>query len=98
MRSSTTSGHELANFMRNITDHINAVAMESKDSFGTHGHRDLAEQALEIVLSLSASGKSMDSLSSMIVDDPSNKSIKQKIANTSYEIAKHAKDLLGLLE
>lgn len=98
MRSSSTSGHELERFIRTITDHIDVVLFETKNTFNRHGHGDLADDALNLVSSLSDTKNVMHSLGSKIANDSSNKSLKQKIANISYEIAKHAKDLLGLLE
>lgn len=98
MRSSSTSGHELDKFIHVITDHIDVVIFETKGTFSRHGHRDLADEALNLVSNLSDTKNFMESLGSKIAKDATNKSLKQKIANTSYEIAKYAKDLLGLLE
>jgi F420-0:gamma-glutamyl ligase len=98
MRSSSTSGHELEKFIHVITDHIDVVIFESKGTFNQHGQRDLAEEALDLLSSLSDTKNVLDSLGKKIANDSSNKSVKQKIANTSYEIAKYAKDLLSLLE
>jgi hypothetical protein len=98
MRSSSTSGHELEKIICVITDHIDVVIFESKGTFSQHGHRDLAEDALNLLSSLSDTKNLLDSLGKKIAHDSSNKSFKQKIANTSYEIAKYAKELLSLLE
>ena len=98
MRSSSASGHELAKYISVICEHIDTVMYETRGTFKRHGDRDISEKALYIASDLSDTKNLMDSLGSKIGNDPSNKSLKQKIANTSYEIAKHAKDLLGLLE
>lgn len=84
--------------IRVITDHINVVIFESKGTFSRHGNKDLSEDGLDLVSGLSEASNVMESLGTKIANDSSNKSLKQKIANTSYEVAKYAKDLLGLLE
>ena len=98
MRSSSTSGNEMEKTIRVIADHIDVVIFESKGTFSRHGNNDLSDDGLDLVSGLSEACNVMKSLGTKIANDSLNKSLKQNIANTSYEVAKYAKDLLGLLE
>jgi hypothetical protein len=98
MRSPSSSGPELKHFIRKVIDRIDAVVDESQLTFSKHGDDELVMDANDLIDALSTARSTMDGLVEDIMAESSNKSIKQKIANTSYEIAKTVKELLGLLE
>ena len=98
MRSTSCSGPELKRFISEITDHIGVVVKESDQTFSQHGSSSLVSTATNLLDLLSRAKDTLQQLGDDIMDQPGNKALKQKIANTSYEIAKHVKELLGLLE
>ena len=98
MRLTSTSGYDLQRLIRQVTDRIDGVIFESDNTIRETMDRGIVDEAMDTLSRLSLARDTMDSLADSVVEDSSNKAIKQKIANTSYEIAKHAKELLGFLE
>jgi ABC-type transporter Mla subunit MlaD len=98
MRSASSSGPELKHFIRKVNDRIDAVVEESRLTFSKHGDSELVMDANDLSDTLSRARSTMDGLVEDIMADSSNKSVKQKIANTSYDIAKTVKEHQGLLE
>ena len=98
MRVPGSSGTDLSRSIQKISEHMDRVLRESGPAFQASGDRALGQEASALLESLRGARDRLEGLGYDILEDPESKGVKQSIANTSYEIAKLVKGLLGLLE
>ncbi|KAH6559731.1 hypothetical protein BASA60_003246 [Batrachochytrium salamandrivorans] len=101
MRSASTRGEDLHDLINEIVNFVDNIAYESRGTFdASRGamHPDMRADAEDVISTMIDSRERLLVLCDAIMDNPGNKPVKQKVANSSYEIAKHAKELLAILD
>jgi len=108
MRSSQIHGEEFKQTIQSIIRIVDLVIQSSKGTL-SHVGGNIGERGDSILSDLGTSQGNLGGLGDAMVNDPQNKSIKQKLAACSYEIAKvtlvfihsnqqFVKELISLLE
>lgn len=87
MRNSTTFGPEFKDIIRGITVIVSEVIQVSEGTLKSR-KSEYRERGELILKELGSSNKKLEELGVSMIEQPQNKSIKQKLAASSYEIAK----------
>ncbi|KAJ3044235.1 component of the polarisome [Rhizophlyctis rosea] len=102
MRQQTESGTHYKKTIDSISNTVDEIVLRSRQTLGPGGAAgvgdDTRKQGAVILEVLEGARGKLDELASGIVETPGSKVLKQRIANSSYEVAKHVKELLSLLE
>jgi hypothetical protein len=94
MRQPGPYGKEFMEIVNSIATIVDAVAQESAANLaGSH----IETPSKPIIIQLSTVKDEMKSIGKEMVMEAPTKSLKQKMASCSYEIARHVKELLNLL-
>ena len=88
MRSATTFGPEFKNVIQGITSIVSSVIAVSRNTLATPAGRSYNQQGEHILADLQISNEKLETLGDDMIQSPQNKAIKQKMAASSYEIAK----------
>ncbi|KAJ3378195.1 component of the polarisome [Entophlyctis sp. JEL0112] len=98
MRQTQISGQEFVDTVAQITTTVSAICRESQATLAKPSCTAIRTRGNELVSELlNANGKIGD-LGNQLVLSPTSKALKQKMASSSYEIAKFVKDLIALIE
>lgn len=95
MRQPGPYGRDFLAIVGDISDVVNAVITESK---GTLANTEFGDKAGVILVDLVKVLKQLEGLGQEMVNVSPSKSLKQKMASSSYEIAKYVKELLNVLD
>ncbi|KAI8928422.1 hypothetical protein BC831DRAFT_448651, partial [Entophlyctis helioformis] len=96
MRDTYADGETIQNVMDDVASDIDVMILQT-ENIGRIVDA-LAQDLADTRQSLLASRQTLDSLGEQVLIAPHNRALKQKIANATYELAKHAKALLQLLQ
>ncbi|KAI9021923.1 hypothetical protein DFJ74DRAFT_756687 [Hyaloraphidium curvatum] len=99
MRQSTTYGQDFRDTVSGITNIVDELVDTTQSAFTQPSASHLRSQGEEILKSLRTSNDKLQELGDSIVNTPQTqaKSVKQKLASASYEVAKQVKELINLL-
>ncbi|KAI8810128.1 hypothetical protein BJ742DRAFT_802247 [Cladochytrium replicatum] len=101
MRQTSTLGQEFADTVRTITSIVENLVDVSRSTFANKpsaaSFRGVGESILR---ALEESNRSLDELGTSLINGGPNqsKTQKQRLASSSYEIAKYVKELISLIE
>ena len=98
MRQTTPFGSEFkdtVNEIIRIVDVVNLTARATFDNTSTSPVKSKGEQILDQLIE---NNLKLDELGNAMIANPQSKSTKQKLASSSYEIAKQVKELINLVE
>ncbi len=99
MKQSTSFGSEFQETIGEITSIVALVTDTSRQSLTEpQCPQHIRTEALEILEEMEAVNGKLEDLGQAIITNPDSKNVKQKLASSSYEIAKHIKALISLLE
>ena len=100
MLKSSVTGDELNGVVGKIASCIDKIIYETQGTLdiSTSLSNAIIDEADAIVTDMGDINNELLDLGDDLLEAPGDRGIKQKIANTSYEIAKQSKDLLSLLE
>ncbi|KAI8848661.1 hypothetical protein BC829DRAFT_443611 [Chytridium lagenaria] len=96
MRQSA-NGKEFQDIIIGITRTVNEVIMESDRSIMDVASPDLRDRIKPVLDDLSAANQKLNDLGYAIVEQPQSKTLKQRIASSSYDIAKFVKELISII-
>lgn len=88
MRNSEIFGSELTDIVADITSIVQSLVYSSKQSLGLPTASRIHNDGHLILQDLEYSAQMLETLGASLIIDPSSKSLKQKVATSSYEIAK----------
>ncbi len=97
MRQSTTYGQEFKETIHGITSIVDDITSKSRATFSLPSAVGLKVQGEDVVAKLEASNRRLEELDDEMVDQPQSKTVKQKLASSSYEVARYVKDLISLI-
>ena len=95
MRQPGPYGNDFLGVVQEINDVVDSVVKHSKSVLSKTG---LISSAAIVLNDLTLVSDQLDTLGRDMVRETPSKSLKQKMASSSYEIAKYVKELLNLLE
>lgn len=98
MKHETTTGDDYVstvNGIITIVDHIIAITEGTLEEPAGHPYK---KEGFYIVEELGKANIRLDTLGESIHENPNSKTLKQKLASSSYDIAKYVKELISLLE
>ncbi|KAJ3098420.1 component of the polarisome [Phlyctochytrium planicorne] len=97
MRQSA-NGEEFRDIIAGITRTVNEVIRESDRCTMEVGSDDLRDRTKPVLDDLTAASHKLDDLGYSILEQPQSKTLKQRIASSSYDIAKFVKELISIIE
>ncbi|KAI8911117.1 hypothetical protein EDD86DRAFT_204432, partial [Gorgonomyces haynaldii] len=97
MRQTTPFGPEFKDIVNDIIRIVDLVIDTSSDTFDLPSAARLKKQGNDILDQLAGANTRLDELGEAMIQSPANKSTKQKLASSSYEIAKYVKELISLV-
>ena len=96
MRQSTSFGQDFTDTVNRISNIVENLVKVSRRTLSKNSSiRDRGENILN---DLSSANIKLEELGISMVNSPPSKSLKQKLASSSYEIAKYVKELISLIE
>ncbi|KAI8928418.1 hypothetical protein BC831DRAFT_503408 [Entophlyctis helioformis] len=100
MRDPAALGEDLQDLINEIINFVDNIVYETRGTFDAtrNADPDMRADAEDVLLVMTDVRELLVDHSEDIMDNPANKTVKQKVANSSYEIAKHAKELLAILD
>ncbi|KAJ2998072.1 component of the polarisome [Globomyces sp. JEL0801] len=100
MKDPGATGDELLDYINKVATNVDNIIYETQGTLDTSPEisDQVANEADEIALILSDIRNEFLDLGDIIYDAPNDKTTKQKLANSSYEMAKQAKELLAILK
>lgn len=98
MRQSGTFGHEFHETVTGITGIVENVVSVSQKTLSRPFAAPFRDRGEGILVELGVANTSLTQLGQGLLNSPSSKSLKQKVASCSYEIAKHVKELISVVE
>ncbi|KAJ3102582.1 component of the polarisome [Phlyctochytrium bullatum] len=97
MRQSA-NGEEFRDIIGGITRTVDEVIRESDRSSVELNIPDLRDRIKPVLDDLFAANQKLGDLGYSIIDQPQSKTLKQRIASSSYDIAKFVKELISIIE
>jgi hypothetical protein len=88
MRQKQTFGKEFSETVTGITSVVENVVVKSHKTLLTNEGLEFRKRGTEILKDLSQSNSTLENLGESMISSSSSKSTKQKLASSSYEIAK----------
>ncbi|KAJ3044724.1 component of the polarisome [Rhizophlyctis rosea] len=98
MRQSTTFGQEFKDTVSGITTIVDNLVTVSRRTLSKPSASDFRTRGELILQDLAAANQKLEELGESMVSSPQSKSLKQRLASSSYEIAKYVKELISLIE
>ncbi|KAL3897860.1 MAG: hypothetical protein SGCHY_003132 [Lobulomycetales sp.] len=98
MRQTTNFGAEFGQTIDSITGIVDGVMRSSYRTVEKPFCAGFRGRAEEILGDLGHANEGLIELGKTLIDSPGSKSLKQKVASNSYEIAKHVKELINIVE
>lgn len=95
MRQTTLDNSVFNSTITNITAIVKLVTQTSSSSLIS---TPFFESSQPIIVDLERTGDEISKFGGMLAATPESKTMKQKLATSSYGIAKHVKDLISLLD
>lgn len=88
MRQSTTFGKEFKDTISGITSIVDNLVSVSRDTLNQPEATTFRNNGESILQELSNSNVKLEELGASMIDSPQSKTLKQRLASSSYEIAK----------
>ncbi|KAJ3290305.1 component of the polarisome [Borealophlyctis nickersoniae] len=98
MRQSTTFGQDFKDTVRGITDIVDNLVSVSRRTLAKPSAVEFRTRGEMILQDLANANQKLEELGVSMVNSPQSKSLKQRLASSSYEIAKYVKELISLIE
>ncbi|KAI9341555.1 hypothetical protein DFJ73DRAFT_843655 [Zopfochytrium polystomum] len=98
MKSNAPIGQEFDDTVRSITDIVFNLVKVSNNTLNKPSAAQFRNSGEAILQDLSAANIKLEDLGVSMLSSPQSKSLKQKLASSSYEIAKYVKELISLIE
>ncbi|KAI9345317.1 hypothetical protein BDR26DRAFT_856730 [Obelidium mucronatum] len=98
MRQNQTFGPEFTATVSQITTIVTSICQVSAASMAKPSAAAVRNRGNEILIDLKDSSSKIGELGNALVASPTSKALKQRIASSSYEIAKFVKELISLIE
>lgn len=98
MRQSQTFGDEFQETISGISSIVNNLVNVSQNTLSKPSALEFRDRGEKILNDLTNANSRLEELGVLIMDSPQSKSLKQKLASASYEIAKFVKELISLIE
>ncbi|KAJ3195899.1 component of the polarisome [Irineochytrium annulatum] len=96
MRQSA-NGDDFQSIIQGITQTVGDVIRESDRTMSSPGSEALRDRVEPILQDLNSANLKLDELGLSIVDQPQSKTLKQRIASSSYDIARFVKELISII-
>ncbi|KAJ3108522.1 component of the polarisome, partial [Physocladia obscura] len=97
MRQNQTFGVEFTDTVTKISTIVNRICDTSSATMAKPSAAGVRTQGTELLGQLKEASSKIGELGSSLVEQPSSKALKQRIASSSYEIAKFVKELISLI-
>ncbi|KAJ3074588.1 Peroxisome biosynthesis protein pex1 [Podochytrium sp. JEL0797] len=97
MRQSQTFGPEFTSTVTQIINIVSSICQVSAATMSKPSAAGVRSRGTEILLDLKDANSKIGELGNALVASPSSKALKQRIASSSYEIAKFVKELISLI-
>eukprot|EP00842_Homolaphlyctis_polyrhiza_P002047 jgi/Hompol1/2843/HPOL_006188-RA len=99
MKDTSATSDELQDLINEIINFVDNIVYETRGTFDVTRslHPDIREDADNVLVIMAEVRETLLDLCDEVARDPTSKSVKQKVASTSYAIAKRAKELLTIL-
>lgn len=100
MLNTSVTGEKLSDLVNNIATCVDNIIYETQGTLDISPNmdQDVMADADDVVAILGDIRNELLDLGDDVVESPGDRGLKQKIANSSYEIAKHSKELLAILD
>ncbi|RKO85421.1 hypothetical protein BDK51DRAFT_48026, partial [Blyttiomyces helicus] len=98
MRSQNSVGQEFTMTVSGITSIVDSLVGVSRRTLSRPSAADFRSQGEMILRDLSDANLKLEELGRSMVEAPQSKTLKQRLASSSYEIAKYVKELISLIE
>ncbi|KAJ8323227.1 hypothetical protein, variant [Batrachochytrium dendrobatidis JEL423] len=98
MRQSSSFGQGFKDTVGGITSIVDNLVDVSRDTLNRPPGAAYRANGGEILKELAAANIRLDELGTSMINSPQSKALKQKLASSSYEIAKFVKELISLIE
>lgn len=98
MRQSQTFGDDFKNTINGITSIVDNLVIVSQKTLSRPLASSFRSRGEVILSDLTGANDKLETLGVDMIESPQSKTLKQKLASASYEIAKHVKELISLLE
>ena len=98
MRQSTSYGQEFQDTISGITGIVDNLVKVSKRTLNRPSANDFRTRGETILQELTSANSKLEELGNSMVNSPQSRTLKQKLASASYEIAKFVKELISLIE
>ncbi|ORY37675.1 hypothetical protein BCR33DRAFT_721394 [Rhizoclosmatium globosum] len=98
MRQNQTFGPDFTATVNQIIDIVASICQVSAGTMAKPSAASVRQRGNEILADLKDSSSKIGELGNALVASPGSKALKQRIASSSYEIAKFVKELIGLIE
>ncbi|KAI8822407.1 uncharacterized protein EV422DRAFT_523906 [Fimicolochytrium jonesii] len=98
MRQSTSFGQSFSDTVTSITTIVDNLVTVSRTTLAKPAAAEFQTRGEMILQDLSNSNVKLDELGRNMLAMPQSKTLKQKLASSSYEIAKYVKELISLIE
>ncbi|KAH9275123.1 hypothetical protein BASA83_002347 [Batrachochytrium salamandrivorans] len=98
MRQSSNFGQGFKDTVTGITNIVDNLVEVSRSTLNRPPGAEFLERGENILQELSTANIRLDELGTSMINSPQSKTLKQKLASSSYEIAKFVKELISLIE
>ncbi|KAJ1547198.1 hypothetical protein HK405_006475, partial [Cladochytrium tenue] len=97
MKQNAPIGQEFDDTVRTITDIVFNLVKVSTNTLNKPSAAQFRGRGEAILQDLSSANVRLEDLGVSMLSSPQSKSLKQKLASSSYEIAKYVKELISLI-
>ncbi|KAJ3413524.1 component of the polarisome [Chytridiales sp. JEL 0842] len=97
MRQSTSFGQEFTDTVRGITSIVDNLVKVASRTLSKPSGVEFRNRGEAILQELESANIRLEELGVSMINSPQSKTLKQKLASSSYEIAKHVKELISLI-
>ena len=98
MRQSQTFGDDFKDTIAGITSIVDNLVGVSRRTLSRPSAAQFRDRGETILGDLTAANEKLERLGDDMIESPQSKTLKQKLASASYEIAKYVKELISLIE
>ncbi|KAI9094657.1 hypothetical protein DFS34DRAFT_582702 [Phlyctochytrium arcticum] len=98
MRQSTTFGQDFKDTVSGITSIVDNLVTVSRRTLSKPSATEFRNKGELILQDLGNANLKLEELGVSMVNSPGSKTLKQRLASSSYEIAKYVKELISLIE
>ncbi|TPX71731.1 hypothetical protein SpCBS45565_g00893 [Spizellomyces sp. 'palustris'] len=98
MRQTSTLTPDFSATVSGITSIVDNLVTVSQSTLSKPSALEFRSRGEGILSDLSAANIRLEELGKSMVSEPGSKSLKQRLASSSYEIAKYVKELISLIE